>query len=112
LDPTIKNDTFNIGPDEEFITIRRLAETICQELDYTGDIVYFPERPKEIKYATCDSTKARTILGYQTGTSFIDGLRSTIAYIKERGVKPFDYSNYPLEIVNQYTPKTWSERLM
>lgn len=112
LDPTIKNDTFNIGPDEEFMTIRALAEAICKELDYKGDIVYFPERPKEIKYATCDATKARTILGYQTSTKFIDGLRSTIEYIRERGTKPFDYSNYPLEIVNQYTPKTWSERLM
>lgn len=111
LDPNIKNDTFNIGPDEEFVTIKHLAEIICKELNYDGDIVYMPDRPKEIKYATCDANKARDILGYQTSTSLIEGVRSTIEYIKARGVKPFDYS-YPLEIINPYTPKTWSERLM
>lgn len=112
LDPNIKNDTFNIGPDEEFVTIKQLAELICQELNFKEDIIYLPSRPKEIKYATCDATKARDVLGYKTSTTLIDGIRSTIEYIKSRGAKPFDYSNYPLEIVNKYTPKTWSERLM
>jgi UDP-glucose 4-epimerase len=112
LDPSIKNDTFNIGPDEEFVTIKQLAELICQELNYTGEIMYLPARPKEIKYATCDATKARNMLGYKTTTTLINGIRSTIEYIKSRGAKPFDYSNYPLEIINKYTPKTWSERLM
>lgn len=111
LDPNIKNDVFNIGPDEEFVTIKRLAEIVCKELNFTGDIIYFPERPKEIKYATCDSTKAREILGYKTSVDFIDGVRQTIEYIKFRGSKSFEY-DYPLEIVNQYTPRTWSEKLM
>ncbi len=70
-----------------------------------------PDRPKEIKYATCDANKAREFLGYKTSTSLVEGVRSTIEYIKSRGSKPFDYT-YPLEIINQYTPKTWSERLM
>jgi UDP-glucose 4-epimerase len=112
LDPNIKNDTFNIGPDEEFVTIKDLAELICKELDYKDDIIYMPARPKEIKYATCDATKARDVLGYKTTTTLLEGIRSTIEYIKARGAKPFDYSNYPLEIVNKHTPKTWSERLM
>ena len=111
LDPNIKNDTFNIGPDEEFVTIKHLAELICQELNFNGTPLYLPDRPKEIKYATCDANKAREMLGYQTTKTFLEGVRSTIAYIKERGSKPFDYS-YPLEIVNQYTPKTWSEKSM
>lgn len=111
LDPNIKNDTFNIGPDEEFVTIKSLAETIITELDFSGQPLYMPDRPKEIKYATCNADKARQVLGYTTSTSFIEGLRSTIEYIKWRGAKPFDYS-YPLEIINEYTPTTWSEKLM
>ncbi len=111
LDPNIKNDTFNIGPDEEFVTIKHLAELVCQELKFEGQPIYMPDRPKEIKYATCDATKAREVLGYKTSTSLIEGIRSTIEYILLRGPKPFDYS-YPLEIVNEQTPKTWSERLM
>lgn len=112
LDPNIKNDTFNIGPDEEFVTIRHLAEVICDEMGYPKEnIIHMPARPKEIKHATCDATKAREQLGYKTTTTLIEGVRSTIEYIKSRGAKPFDYS-YPLEIVNEKTPKTWSERLM
>ena len=112
LDPNIKNDTFNIGPDEEFVTIKYLAELICDEMNFPKDqIIHMPARPKEIKHATCDATKAREKLGYKTTTTLIEGVRSTIEYIKARGSKPFDYS-YPVEIINDQTPKTWSERLM
>jgi UDP-glucose 4-epimerase len=111
FDPMIKNDIFNIGPDEEFITIRALANIIIQELNFDGEPVYIADRPNEVKYATCNADKARIKLGYTTSTTLIDGVRSTIQYIKEKGPKPFDYS-YPLEIINEQTPKTWSERLM
>ena len=111
FDPTIKNDIFNIGPDEEFITIKDLANIIIQELNFDGNPIYVADRPNEVKYATCDATKARTCLGYTTSTTLINGVRSTVQYIKEKGPKPFDYS-YPLEIVNEQTPKTWSEKSM
>ena len=111
FDPEIKNDIFNIGPDEEFITIRNLANIIIQELNFDGEPTYIADRPNEVKYATCDAAKARIQLGYTTSTTLIDGVRSTIQYIKEKGPKPFDYS-YPLEIVNDQTPKTWSEKSM
>ena len=111
LDPNIKSETVNIGPDEEFITIKELAEHVIKETGFVGEPLYFPDRPREVKYATCDATKARTLLGYKTSSTFINGLRQTIEYIKSRGSKPFDYS-YPLEIINEHTPKTWSERKM
>jgi UDP-glucose 4-epimerase len=111
LDPTIKNDIFNIGPDEEFITIKELAELVITELKFSGDIIYMPDRPKEIKYATCDATKARDILGYNTSTTLLEGLRKTMSYIKEHGAKPFDYS-YPVEIINKHTPRTWVDKLL
>lgn len=111
LDPNIKNDTFNIGPDEEFITIKTLAETVISELKFNSEPIFMADRPNEVKFATCDSSKAREILGYQTKTTFIDAVRYTIDYIKTRGAREFNYE-YPLEIVNKHTPKTWTERLM
>ena len=111
LDPNLTGETINIGPDEESITIKQVAEMICEELNFTDGIIYSPDRPKEVKHATCDSSKAKELLNYKTSTSFIEGLRSTIAYIKERGTRPFDYS-YPLEIVNESTPETWSKKTM
>ena len=111
LDSDITSEIVNIGPDEESITIKQVAEIICKELNFSDEIIYIPERPKEVKHATCDSLKAKELLNYKTSTSFIEGLRSTIAYIKERGTRPFDYS-YPLEIVNESTPETWSKKTM
>ena len=111
LDSELTSETINIGPDEESITSKQVAEIICKELNFSDEIIYIPERPKEVKHATCDSSKAKELLNYKTSTSFIEGLRSTIAYIKERGTRPFDYS-YPLEIVNESTPETWSKKTM
>lgn len=111
LDSSIKNDTFNIGPDEEFVTIKHLAELIMTELNFKGNPIFMPARPKEIKYATCDATKARKLLGYSTSTSLVEGVRDTINYISDRGAKPFDYT-YPIEIINKHTPKTWVNKLM
>jgi UDP-glucose 4-epimerase len=111
LDPSIKNDTFNIGPDEEFVTIETLAKLIIKELKFDGKPIYVPERPKEIKFATCDSTKARQVLGYSTNTTLEEAVKYAVEYIQTRGSKPFKYE-YPLEIINKYTPKTWSERMM
>lgn len=111
LDSTIKNEIFNIGPDEEFVTIKYLAELIMKELNFTDGIEYHNSRPNEIKYATCSSLKAKERLNYRTSTTLIDGLRQTINYIKQTGPKKFDYS-YPLEIINELTPTTWSKKTM
>lgn len=111
LDPNIKSEIINIGPDEEVITIKKLAETIIKETQFKGEPIFMPDRPKEVKYAICDSARAREILGYKTSTSFIDGLRSTIRYIRNRGCKEFEY-NYPLEIINEQIPSTWVNRSM
>lgn len=111
LDKTIKNDIFNIGPDEEFVSIKELAELVIKELKFVGDPIYFPDRPREVKYATCSAEKARKELGYRTKTSLVECIHETAEYIKKRGAKPFDYT-YPLEYINDKTPKTWSERLM
>lgn len=111
LDKDIKNEIFNIGPDEETVTVKELAKLVMKELNYRGDIEYHNSRPNEIKHATCDSTKAKQKLGYVTKVSLNSGLQRTIEYIKQRGFKPFDYS-YPLEIINDHTPKTWSHKLM
>ena len=38
------------------------------------------------------------------------GLSSMIDYIKDRGVKPFEY-HLDLEIITEMTPKTWKNKL-
>lgn len=111
LDPYIKNDIFNIGPDEEFVTINHLAKLVMRETGLVGKPIHVPDRPQEVKYAVCSSNKAREYLNYETKTTLEEAVEKTVSYIRSRGTKPFDYS-YPLEIINDLTPRTWKERLI
>jgi UDP-glucose 4-epimerase len=106
----VVGQTINIGPDEEVVTIIDLAERIANQLSFNLDPIFLPGRPNEVKNAICSSTKARKMLGYHTTVDLDEGLAQMIDYIKRRGCRAFKY-HIDLEIVNELTPKTWSERL-
>lgn len=109
--PNVVGEVINIGPDEEFVTIKELAQTIADSLGFKLDPIYLPDRPQEVKEANCSSDKARRLLGYRTSYTLKRGLDEMIAWIKGRGAKPFDYY-LEVEIVNSMTPRSWTERLM
>jgi UDP-glucose 4-epimerase len=111
LDPNIVSEIINIGPDEGTITVKHLADLVAKECGMTQPHIHMPDRPREVKHASCSADKARKVLNYETKTTLEESIRQTVAYVVSRGAKPFDYS-YPLEIVTEKTPKTWSERLM
>ena len=105
----LNKQVINIGPDEEFVTINKIAE-ICSNI--TGSNlkpIYKKARPREVKHATCSADKARKFLNYKTKTDLLTGVQKTFDYIKNRGVKPFNY-NISLEIVNELTPETWTKK--
>ena len=106
----VVGEIVNIGPDEEFVTINQLAQTIARLLGFDLDPVYMPGRPQEVKLATCSADKARKLLGYNTKYTLEQGLQEMIDYIKEKGAKKFRY-HLDLEIINDMTPKTWKNRL-
>jgi UDP-glucose 4-epimerase len=110
FDNDVVSHIIHVGPDEEFISINELAAIIARLLDFPLNPIYMPDRPREVKLATCSAEKARSLLGYQTSTTLEDGLREMILYIKTRGVKPFRY-HLDLEIITESTPKTWKDRL-
>jgi UDP-glucose 4-epimerase len=111
LDKTIVGEIVNIGPDEGTITINQLVKLIAKECDFEGAPEYYPARPCEVKDATCSSNKARDLLEYATKTELQTAIKLTTDYIRERGSKPFDYT-FPLEIVNDKTPKPWKDKLI
>ena len=105
----LNRQIINIGPDEEFVTINKVAE-ICTNLTGVNlKPIYKKDRPREVKHALCSSDKARKFLDYKTKTSLDDGIKKTYEYIKQRGVRPFDY-NIELEIKNELTPETWKNK--
>ena len=118
VDPLIKmcsigfasGEIINVGPDEGPVTIIELARKIAEILNFKLDPIFLPDRPREVKFATCSAEKARKLLDYRTTTTLEEGLKLMIEYIEKRGVKPFNY-HLPLEIENHLTPKSWKERL-
>ena len=105
----LNKEIINIGPDEEFVSINKIAE-ICSNITGVNlNPIYKKDRPKEVKHATCSADKARELLNYKTKVSLLDGIKNTFNYIKNRGVRPFDY-NINLEIKNELTPSTWTKK--
>ena len=105
--PEVNKQIINIGPDEEFVTINKIAE-LCKNVTGSNlNPIYKKERPQEVNKATCSANKARKLLKYKTSTDLYTGIKKTYEYIKKRGCKPFDYSKLHLEIINSKTPDVW-----
>jgi UDP-glucose 4-epimerase len=101
---------YNIGPDEDPITILDLAQLIAGRINFKLDPIFMPGRPQEVKNATCSANRIREHFGYKTKVGLIESIDSVINYIQTRGTRKFSY-HLPVEIVSDKTPKTWSERL-
>ena len=110
LDKNIKSQIINIGPDEEVITIKELFEKISNKMKFNQPPRYFKDRPNEVKFASCSSNKARTLLGYKTTIDLDTSIDKLINFVKKKGPKEFKYG-YKLEIDNDITPETWKKRI-
>ena len=107
----LSGEAINIGPDEEYVSILELAETIAGLMNFKLDPIFVPDRPREVRYATCSADKARKLLDYKTTVPLSDGLQSIIEWISAHGTKPFAY-HLPIEIQSPLVPETWTARLI
>jgi len=107
---SVVGEIINIGPDEEFISVNELANKLANITGCNLSPIYMPDRPREVKLATCSADKSRKLLGYKT-TVFIDeGLTNLVNWINDQGPKPFGY-HFDVEIKNHLLPQTWRDRL-
>ena len=109
-DKNITSETFNIGPDENYITINELYKKISNILKFNKEPMYYPDRPNEVKYSNCSADKAREMLGYRTEFDVDRSLNRMVDFITKNGPKKFIY-NYDIEINNEKTPETWSKKI-
>ena len=109
--PQVVGEIINIGPDEEFISVNELAAKLANITGSNLAPVHMPDRPREVKLATCSADKARKLLGYETRVFLDDGLRQLVDWIRTSGPKPFVY-HFDIEIHNALLPQTWRDRLM
>lgn len=106
---------YNIGPDEkdgEVTTLNELAAIVAEVTGFKGKPIHVEDRPREIKIAHASSEKIRREFGYKTKTSLRTAIEEMTKDIIKKGVRPFDYDAYEVEIKTEKTPKTWTERLI
>jgi UDP-glucose 4-epimerase len=104
-------EVVNIGPDEEFVSINQLFRQLKGTISFEGQAIHLTDRPQEVRQAYCSSVKARALLGYRTTRSLEDGLGDIVEHIRQVGPRKFRY-HLDIEIRNERTPRTWTERLM
>ena len=109
-DNNIISETFNIGPDENCVTINELYRKISNILKFNKEPMYYPDRPNEVKHSNCSADKAREMLGYKTQFDLDRSLNRMVDFITKNGPKKFIY-NYDIEINNEKTPETWSKKI-
>ena len=109
FDKNINKEIINVGPDEESITIKNLANLVANEVGYNGKAVHMPARPQEVKIATCSAEKSRRLLNYSTKTTLKEAIKYTANYIRKMGTRPFKYY-LPIEIINDKTPQSWIKK--
>lgn len=103
-------EVVNIGPDEEFVTINHLSRVLAKLTNFAGEPIHVPDRPQEVKLATCSADKARRLLGYRTRMGLEEGLATITDHIRKVGPRRFRY-HLDIEIRSERTPRTWLERM-
>ena len=108
-DPKIKSQIFNIGPDEEFVSINKLYEKISNKLQFNREAKYSKSAPMKLKMLCVHLIKLEIIIKLQNKVGLNESLEKLINFIKTKGPKKFKYS-YNLEIDNETVPSTWKDR--
>ncbi len=78
----------NVGSGQE-VTIRQLAELICEFCAFKGSIRWDATKPDGQPRRCLDTARARETFGFEASTSLREGLAATIAwYEKESAARP------------------------
>ncbi|MDB4970654.1 MAG: fcl [Myxococcales bacterium] len=75
------SEAINLGSGKE-IAIRDLAQTIGSLMDYRGRFVYDTSKPNGQPRRQLSVERARNLLGWESKTSFEEGLKKTITWWK------------------------------
>ena len=76
-------DPINIGSGQE-ITIRELAQLICELCGFEGELRWDPSKPDGQPRRCLDITRARERLGFEARTDLRTGLTETIAWYEQQ----------------------------
>jgi UDP-glucose 4-epimerase len=109
-DRDIYGKVYNIGPDHNEMTILELAKLVAKTCNTVESVTFYKGRPREVKYAYCSSDRIRKDFNYNAKIPIETTIKQMVEWIKPI-VRDFEY-HLPIELVNDKTPKTWTDRLI
>lgn len=102
----VNGEIINIGGKIP-ITINRLAEIICNEMEcWDYPIEYLPERFGEVKEAWCTVDKSEKLLGYKENIGYEKGIKNTVKWTINQG--PKEWVTDKLALFNDKAPRWWA----
>lgn len=76
----VRNEIITISSDD-IISANQMAEDIRKLVGKEVEIVHIEQRPNQTFWEEFDLTKAKTLLGWEAKTKWIDGLKKTLDWI-------------------------------
>ncbi|BAZ43047.1 GDP-fucose synthetase [Chondrocystis sp. NIES-4102] len=72
----------NLGTNQE-ISIKDLVETICELMEFTGEIIWQTDQPNGQPRRCLDTQRAKAKFGFEAQTEFRQGLKNTIDWYRQ-----------------------------
>ena len=77
------NNTYNTACNDQ-ITLNQLVKYLADITDNNAKVTYGPERPGDVRHSFADVSKAQKLLGYDPQIKFLEGLKLTVEWYKQR----------------------------
>lgn len=88
-----KADPINLGAGKE-ITIRNLVRTLCDLMEYQGEINWDTSKPDGQPRRCLDTSKAELEFGFKSKTLFEEGLKKTIDWYENYFTEDLNFSSH------------------
>lgn len=82
-----KSAPVNLGTNQE-ISIKNLVETICELMEFEGEIVWQTDQPNGQPRRCLDTERAKAEFGFVAQTEFRQGLKNTIDWYRQNAEQP------------------------
>ncbi len=97
------NQVINLGASKDY-SVNEIAEEVIKAMTSDLSEEHVPPRV-EVKYAWCDNSRAKTILGYEDRTSIQEGIRRMAEWAKKKG--PMDPIIWERVEIDKNLPDSW-----
>jgi UDP-glucose 4-epimerase len=106
LRPELDHQIVNVGG-ERAITVNELVKIVSAEFRAEPELVYLPDRPREVKDAYSTWQKSEKLLGYEEQFGIEEGVRRMAEWARTLGPQP--WTEETLELPSEKAPYIWMD---